>query len=164
MEEATMQRIGKNWQLRSILIVGLLALTTMMGMQRTTAQEDVTLTWWWWGTADVPTMSEWVEWVADTYEEAHPNVTIVTEERTDADIFTAFEAAAAAGEGPDIAPQWAGMPVMAPVWAGDVAPLSDYVDQSEMDQWLNIGENEFDGKIWAAPRYIVGIPLASNND
>jgi raffinose/stachyose/melibiose transport system substrate-binding protein len=109
-------------------------------------------------------MRDWVEWVAGAYQEAHPNVTIVTEERTDADIFTAFEAAAAAGEGPDIAPQWAGMPVMAPVWAGDVAPLSDYIDQSEMEQWLNIGENEFDGKIWAAPIYVVGQPLAYNKE
>ena len=159
-----MQRNGKTWQVRSILIVGLLALTTMMGMQRTTAQEDVTLTWWWWGTNDIPAMRDWVEWVAGAYQEAHPNVTIVTEERTDADIFTAFEAAAAVGEGPDIAPQWAGMPVMAPVWAGDVAPLSDYIDQSEMEQWLNIGENEFDGKIWAAPIYVVGQPLAYNKE
>ena len=93
-----MQRNGKTWQVRSILIVGLLALTTMMGMQRTTAQEDGTLTWWWWGTNDIPAMRDWVEWVVGAYQEAHPNVTIVTEERTDADIFTAFEAAAAAGE------------------------------------------------------------------
>ena len=53
---------------------------------------------------------------------------------------------------------------MAPVWAGDVAPLSDYIDQSEMEQWLNIGENEFDGKIWAAPIYVVGQPLAYNKE
>ena len=159
-----MHRNGKAWQIRSLLVVGLLALSMLTGMRATTAQENVTLTWWWWGTGDVPTMRDWVEWVADAYEEAHPNVTIVSEERTDADIFTAFEAAAAAGEGPDIAPQWAGMPVMSQVWAGNVAPVSDYIDQSEMEQWLNIGENEFDGKIWATPIYIVGIPLAYNKE
>lgn len=164
-EVVVMRRNGMVWQARSILLMGLVALMMLPALQATTrAQEDVTLTWWWWGTGDIPTMRDWVEWVSAAYEEAHPNVTIVAEERTDADIFTAFEAAAAAHEGPDIAPQWAGMPVMSQVWAGNVAPVSDYVDQAEMGQWLNIGENEFDGKIWAAPIYVVGIPLAYNKE
>ena len=159
-----MKRQSRRWQLRSMLLVGLLALTSTVGLRPATAQADVTLTWWWWGTGDVPTMRDWVDWVAGAYQEAHPNVTINAEERTDADIFTAFEAAAAAGEGPDIAPQWAGMPVMAQVWAGHVAPVSDLVDAAELEQWLNVGENEFQGKIWAAPIYIVGVPVVYNKE
>lgn len=107
-------------------------------------------------------MNTWVEWVAKAYETAHPNVTIKYKERTDADITTAFKAAAAAKKGPDIAPAWASSQVLTEVWAGNVAAISDYVDKKEMGKWLNTSENNFEGKTWAAPIYIVGLPIVYN--
>jgi len=124
--------------------------------------ENVTLNWWWWGTGDVPKMNTWVEWVVNAYEESNPNVKINFEERTDADITTAFEAAAAAQKGPDIAPAWASAPVLTQVWAGNVEPLDDLVSADEMGNWLNVAENNYEGKTYAAPIYIVGLPIAYN--
>lgn len=126
--------------------------------------KPVTLTWWWWGTGDVPKMADWVEWVSDAYEQKHPNVTIKPVEQTDNDLIPAFEAAAAAKRGPDIAAQWAGTLVMKQVWAGAVSPLSDFVNEDEMATWLNVGENEFEEKIWGAPIYIVGLPVVYNKE
>jgi len=128
----------------------------------TTAAKAVDLTWWWWGTGDVPKMNTWVEWVAKAYEDSHPGVTINFEERTDTDITTAFEAAAAAKKGPDIAPAWASAPVLTQVWANNIEPLDDLVGADEMGNWLNVAENAYEGKTWAAPIYIVGLPIAFN--
>jgi|GEM_PF-4182415 raffinose/stachyose/melibiose transport system substrate-binding protein len=126
------------------------------------AAKNVALTWWWWGTGDVPKMNDWVAWVAKAYEDSHPGVTITVEERTDNDITTAFEAAAAAKKGPDIAPAWASSPVLSQVWAGNIAPLDNLISAEERGNWLNVAENNYEGQTWAAPIYIVGLPIAYN--
>lgn len=168
-EGCVMKLINKKVFLGAVISVLALLLTSCSSSTSTSANTDnagstknVNLTWWWWGTGDVPKMNTWVEWVAKAYEDSHPGVKINFEERTDADITTAFEAAAAAKKGPDIAPAWASAPVLTQVWAGNVEPLDDLVGADEMSNWLNVAENAFEGKTWAAPIYIVGLPIAYN--
>ena len=48
------------------------------------------------------------------------------------------------------------------VWGGAITAISDLVPKSETKNWLNTGENTYDGKIWAMPLYLIGIPWMYN--
>lgn len=126
--------------------------------------ENIELTMWFWGELDAPGANDWLQAAADSYHEAHPNITIkIVEQATDTFI-ESFQTAASAQEGPDIAAQWATGPVLTQVWAGAIAPLSDLVPAEEVGHWLNTSENTFDGKVWAMPIYLLGLPWAYNKD
>jgi raffinose/stachyose/melibiose transport system substrate-binding protein len=124
----------------------------------------VSLTFWWWAESDAPGADKWMaETVAD-YEKLNPNVTVnVVPQSTDT-LISAFTAAASAKSGPDLASQWATIPILSQVWAGAVNPISDLVPADEMKHWINTNENLYNGKVWAAPMYLMGIPLAYNKD
>ncbi len=126
--------------------------------------EKVKLTMWFWGDADAPGANAWLADAVKAYEAANPNVSIeVVEQATDTFIAT-FQAAAAAKSGPDIAAQWATGPVLTQVWGGAITAISDLVPAEETAHWLNTSENTYDGKIWAMPLYLIGIPWVSNKD
>ena len=124
----------------------------------------VGLTFWWWAESDAPGADKWMaETVAD-YGKLNPNVTVnVVPQSTDT-LISAFTAAASAKSGPDLASQWATIPILSQVWAGAVNPISDLVPADEMKHWINTNENLYNGKVWAAPMYLMGIPLAYNKD
>ena len=93
---------------------------------------------------------------------SNPNITIkVVAQGTDTFIAT-FQAAAAAKSGPDIAAQWATGPVLTQVWGGAITAISDLVPKSETSHWLNTSENTYDGKVWAMPLYLLGVPWVYN--
>jgi ABC-type glycerol-3-phosphate transport system substrate-binding protein len=124
--------------------------------------EPVNLTFWWWAESDAPGANAWLDQAVEAYKAVKPNVTIeVVEQATDTFIPT-FQAAAAAKEGPDIASQWATGPVLTQVWGGAITPISDLVPAEEVAHWLNTSENTYDGKVWAMPLYLLGIPWVTN--
>jgi multiple sugar transport system substrate-binding protein len=45
-----------------------------------------------------------------------------------------------------------------------LVPVSDYVSQDEMKNWLNVDENKYNGKNWGAPMYLIGIGVMYNKD
>ncbi len=121
-----------------------------------------TLTFWFWGEFDAPGANKWLAQAVKAYEAKHSDIAIkVVPQATDTFIAT-FTAAATAKSGPDIAAQWATGPVLAQVWNGAVAPISDLVPKSELKHWLNTSENTYAGKVWAMPVYLIGIPWAYN--
>ena len=125
---------------------------------------NVELTFWWWAESDAPGADKWMEETVAAYEKANPNVKVnVVVQSTDT-LISAFTTAATAKSGPDIASQWATIPVLSQVWADAVNPISDLVPADEMKHWLNTSENLYNGKVWAAPLYLMGIPLAYNTD
>ena len=126
--------------------------------------ENIELTMWFWGELDAPGANDWLQAAADSYHEEHPNVTIKIVEQATETFIESFQTAASAKEGPDIAAQWATGPVLTQVWAGAIAPLSDLVPADEIAHWLNTSENTFDGKVWAMPVYLLGLPWAYNKD
>ena len=67
-----------------------------------------------------------------------------------------------AKSGPDIGAQWATGPVLTQVWGGAVTAISDLVPADEVAHWLNTSENTYDGKVWAMPLYLIGIPWVFN--
>ena len=124
------------------------------------SDEKVELTMWFWGEADAPGANDALAGAVTAYQAANPNITInVVEQATDTFIAT-FQAAAAAKSGPDIGAQWATGPVLTQVWGGAVAPISDLLPPEEVTHWLNTSENTYDGKVWAMPLYLIGIPWA----
>ncbi len=60
------------------------------------------LTMWWWGQQEAPGASTWLAQTIAAYHKLHPNVTISTVLQTTNGLIPAFDAAAKAGQGPDI--------------------------------------------------------------
>src|SRR5512143_2707235 len=126
------------------------------------ANEPVELTFWYWAESDAPGADAWMTETVEAYKQVKPNVTInVVPQSTDT-LISAFQSAVTAGSGPDIASQWATGPVLGFVWQNALVPVSDYVKADEMANWLNTNENTYNGKVWGAPMYIIGIEVMYN--
>jgi raffinose/stachyose/melibiose transport system substrate-binding protein len=126
--------------------------------------EKVELTFWWWAESDAPGADKWMAETVAEYQKINPNITVnVVPQSTDT-LISGFTAAATAKSGPDLASQWATIPVLSQVWTNAVNPISDLVPADEMKHWINTSENLYNGKVWAAPLYLMGIPLAYNKD
>jgi ABC-type glycerol-3-phosphate transport system substrate-binding protein len=144
----------------AVLAAGVLAGGS--GKARAESAAKTKLTFWFWGEFDAPGANKWLAQAVRSYQAKHANISIkVVPQATDTFIAT-FTAAATAKRGPDIAAQWATGPVLAQVWNGAVAPISDLVPKSERKHWLNTSENTYGGKLWAMPVYLIGIPWAYN--
>jgi multiple sugar transport system substrate-binding protein len=126
--------------------------------------ENANLTYWYWGESDAPGANDWMKARIADYQKLHPGVKInLVLQSTDTLIGT-FNTAAQTKSGPDIATQWATIPVLSQAWAGAVAPLSDYVPEDQRANWIGTQENTDKGKLYAMPMYVIGVPLAYNKD
>jgi raffinose/stachyose/melibiose transport system substrate-binding protein len=122
------------------------------------------LTFWYWGETDAPGANDWMEENVEAYKEEKPDLEINVVPQAIDTLISSFQAAVSARQGPDIASQWATGPVLTQVWQNAVVPISDYLPQSETDQWLNTYENTYNGKLWAMPMYVIGIAVAYNKE
>lgn len=153
----------------AVLVIGAMTVTTAACTSPTepAASDDPytgDLTFWFWGEPDVPGINDWVQGAIDKYESLHEGINIELVPQATDTLQGAFETAAKSKSGPDIAMQWATLPVLTPVWRGDVAPLTGLVPEDEMANWLNTSENTYDGKVWAMPLYLLGVPFVWNKD
>jgi ABC-type glycerol-3-phosphate transport system substrate-binding protein len=120
------------------------------------------LTYWYWAESDAPGANKWMQSMVAKYERLHPKVHIkIVPQSTDTLIGT-FKTAAQTKSGPDIATQWATIPTLTPAWTGAAVPISDYVPKSEIDNWIGTQENMSQGKLWAMPSYLLGVPMVWN--
>src|SRR5215468_10802485 len=120
------------------------------------------LTYWYWAESDAPGANNWLKKEVALYEKAHPKVKVnVVTQSTDT-LTSAFTTASQTKSGPDIATQWATLPTLTPAWAGATVPISDYVPKSEWQNWISTAENMWQGKLWAMPQYLIGIPFVWN--
>ena len=123
---------------------------------------NASLTYWYWAESDAPGANNWLKKQVALYEKSHPNVKInVVIQSTDT-LTSAFTTAAQTHSGPDIATQWATLPTLTPAWSGATVPISDYVPKSEWKNWISTSENMWQGKLWAMPQYLIGIPFVWN--
>jgi ABC-type glycerol-3-phosphate transport system substrate-binding protein len=123
---------------------------------------NATLTYWYWAESDAPGANNWLKKEVALYEKAHPKVKVnVVLQSTDT-LTSAFTTASQTKSGPDIATQWATLPTLTPAWAGATVPISDYVKKSEWQNWISTSENMWEGKLWAMPQYLIGIPFVWN--
>jgi raffinose/stachyose/melibiose transport system substrate-binding protein len=123
---------------------------------------DAKLTYWYWGEDDAPGATNWIKKEIAIYEKAHPKVKITLSLQSTDTLISAFTTAAQTKSGPDIATQWATLPVLTPAWNGWSVPISDYVPASETKNWIGTKENMSGGKLWAMPQYLLGIPFMWN--
>ncbi len=126
--------------------------------------EKANLTYWYWGESDAPGANAWMKARISEYEGEHPGVKIKFVPQSTDTLIGAFTTAAQTKTGPDIATQWATIPVLSQVWSGAVAPLSDYVPEADRANWIGTQENTDRGKLYAMPMYVIGIPMAYNKD
>ena len=124
--------------------------------------DKANLTYWYWGEGDAPGANDWMKARIADYEKLHPGVSIKLVPQSTDTLIGAFTTAAQTKTGPDIATQWATIPVLSQVWAGAVAPLSDYVPADQRSHWIGTQENTYKGKLYAMPLYLIGVPLAWN--
>jgi ABC-type glycerol-3-phosphate transport system substrate-binding protein len=123
---------------------------------------DASLTYWYWAESDAPGANAWLKKEVALYEKAHPKVKISIVLQSTDTLTSAFTTAAQTHRGPDIATQWATLPTLTPAWNGATVPISDYVPASETKNWISTAENMWDGKLWAMPQYLIGIPFVWN--
>jgi raffinose/stachyose/melibiose transport system substrate-binding protein len=123
---------------------------------------NANLTYWYWGEDDAPGATNWIKKEIAVYEKSHPKVKITLSVQSVDTLTSAFTTAAQTKSGPDIATQWATLPVLTPAWNGSSVPISDYVPASETKNWIGTSENMSGGKLWAMPQYLLGIPFEWN--
>jgi raffinose/stachyose/melibiose transport system substrate-binding protein len=123
---------------------------------------NASLTYWYWAESDAPGANNWIKKEVALYEKAHPKVKISIVLQSTDTLTSAFTTAAQTKSGPDIATQWATLPTLTPAWAGATVPISDYVPASETKNWISTSENMWQGKLWAMPQYLIGIPFVWN--
>ncbi len=134
----------------------------MVATAHSSASATVTVTYYWWAESDVPGADKWMRQTIALFEKAHPNIQIKLEIQSTDALISNFQAAAAAHRGPDIATQWATIPVVSQAWAGAIAPLSGLIPASEIKHWVGTSENLYGGKVWGMPLYLMGIPVVYN--
>ena len=144
--------------------IGAFASTAASQTARSAADDpnNASLTYWYWGEDDAPGANGWIKQEVALYEKAHPKVKITVVTQSTDTLTSAFTTAAQTKSGPDIATQWATLPVLTPAWNGASVPISDYVPASETKNWIGTSENMSGGKLWAMPQYLLGIPFVWN--
>jgi len=152
--------------LAAVLVVGSAVFAASAASKTTkTAADDpnnANLTYWYWAESDAPGANGWIKKEVALYEKSHPKVKISIVLQSTATLISAFTTTAQTHSGPDIATQWATLPVLTPAWNSDSVPISDYVPASEIKNWIGTGENMSGGKLWAMPQYLLGIPFIWN--
>lgn len=115
---------------------------------------------WMWG--DATELADWLRGVTADFKASQGGGDVQVAVQQVETLVSNFAAAAAARKGPDVAAQWATQPVLAQAWAGAVEPLDDLVPESERSHWVFQQENQYGGKQWAAPLYVIGQPFCYN--
>jgi ABC-type glycerol-3-phosphate transport system substrate-binding protein len=121
---------------------------------------------WWWGEQEAPGATKWLEDTIAAYKAEKPNITIDTVLQTTDGLMPAFEAAAAAKQGPDLQYFWGGVYSQQPFWDGSIVPVSDYIPADELQHYTNAQlEDSNAGKILTAPWYVnPSFPVLVRND
>ncbi len=133
------------------------------------AQEDIfskptELVFWWYGEEDAPGLSKYVQAACDAYKSLHPNITVNQVHQSSENVVPNFMAAAEVQSGPDIATVRYGVMNLEQVWAGNVAPISDYVSEEEMSHWIGKSFATYDGKVWSSDLYAFGFVILYHKD
>jgi len=126
--------------------------------------DKVTLTVWWWGEQEAPGAERWMADTVRLYQAQNPTVAFETVLQSTDDLVPAFKTAAAARQGPDIQYFWGGVWTLEDAWEGSLAPISDFIPESEYRHYISNEEREFEGKLWGMGWYLSGNSIAYRKD
>ena len=108
--------------LGAAVAVGVVAFASTAASQNARPAADdpnnANLTYWYWAENDAPGANGWLKKQVALYEKAHPKVKITVVTQSTDTLTSAFTTAAQTKSGPDIATQWATLPVLTPAWNG----------------------------------------------
>lgn len=127
-------------------------------------EEPVTLTVWYWGEQEAPGMKDFMEEAEKIYNEENPNITVDVVLQESETLYSAFRAAAEAGEGPDVQFFWGGVWTLEDAWLGNLTPLEDFIPEEELAN-IPAGqrvETFWDGEQYGWPFYQIGTFWAYN--
>jgi len=51
------------------------------------------------------------------------------------------------------------MSVLSQAWSSAIVPLTGLIPASEIKHWAGTAENQYGGKVWGMPLYLIGIPV-----
>src|SRR5579872_7067632 len=112
------------------VVVGMWA-TNTGNTQAATAPSDnpynANLTYWFWGELDAPGSTHWLQTVANEWTALHPKVHIKIVPQSNTTVIPNFTLAASTKQGPDLATQWATLPVLTAAWEGASVPLNTLI-------------------------------------
>lgn len=134
------------------------------GEQEAGGAKEAELVIWWWGEQEAPGAEAWMEETTKMYSEENPGVTFETVLQSTDNLVPAFKTAAAAQQGPDIQYFWGGVWTLEDAWAGHLAPISDYIPESEYSHYISNVEREYNGKLWGIGWYLSGNSMAYRKD
>jgi len=149
----------------AVVIATAVFATSASSRQTTIVADDpnnANLTYWYWAEDDAPGANGWIKKEVAAYEKTHPKVKISIVTQSTDTLTATFTTTAETKSGPDIATQWATLPVLTPAWNNDIVPISDLVPASEIKNWIGTSENISGGKLYAMPQYLLGIPFVWN--
>ncbi|TFG64153.1 MAG: extracellular solute-binding protein [Spirochaetales bacterium] len=119
---------------------------------------------WYWGEQEAPGAQKWLEETAKMYSEKNPGITFELVLQSTDNLVPAFKTAASAKQGPDIQYFWGGVWTLEDAWAGSLAPISDFIPQSEYSHYISNVERESGGKLWGMGWYLSGNSMAYRKD
>lgn len=158
-----MTRKPRMRQRAGIAALSIAAVAAMLaGCATGTSSGKTELTFWFWAD-DAPDAGKWLDQVIEDYAEVAPDVTIKVVPQASDTISTNFQAATAAGSGPDIATLWLSDYLTA-VFDDKLTPLDDLVPSDEIAQWTDVSRYTYQGKVYGAPQYVFGFHLAYRKD
>ena len=133
------------------------------------ANEDIfstptELVFWWYGEEDAPGMSNYIQAACDAYKSLHPNITVSQVHQSSENNVPNFLAAAEMQTGPDIASLRYGVMNLEQVWAGNVAPISDYISGEEISHWIGKSFATYDDRVWSSDLYAFGFVIIYHKD
>ena len=101
------------------------------------------LTYWYWAESDAPGANKWMKAMIAQYQKLHPKVHIKLVLQATDTLIGAFKTASQTKKGPDIATQWATLPVLTPAWTGaSVADLRLRPEERDRQLDRHAGEHE----------------------
>jgi raffinose/stachyose/melibiose transport system substrate-binding protein len=120
---------------------------------------------WYWGEQEAPGRKSFMQKAVARYNGSQSKVKVTAVLQSSDSLYSAFAAAAQAGNGPDIQYLWGGTQALGDVWLGYCSPLSDYIDSA----WLKdnipqaaLAETNWGGKQWGMPFYQIGTAFPYN--
>jgi multiple sugar transport system substrate-binding protein len=120
---------------------------------------------WYWGQQEAPGMEKFMQQAVARYNSQQSKVKVTAVLQSSDTLYSAFATAAQAGKGPDIQYLWGGTQALVDVWLGYLAPLSDYIDESWLNEHIPQGarsQTYWGGKQWGMPFYQIGTALPYN--
>jgi ABC-type glycerol-3-phosphate transport system substrate-binding protein len=140
------------------------ALAACGGGSDSTAAPPADLSMWWWGEQNYPGQGAVMRDLIAAYTAENEGTSVKEVLQGTDETIPAYQAAAKAGKGPDIATLWYGAYMFTEVWKGNVEPLSDLVPEEETQHWLDAKFATYDGKIWASGLSGDGAAILYNKD